>query len=397
MKKNYITHIVLEGSDGVGKSTVCSNIWRKYDGAYRVQVRGDISDYVYSKVYGRDFSSTERGLPFLYVLLTKDEKELRKQILDRAAKNSSLESELFAELEKVSEQKLFIAAAKAMKNDYHILHIDTSRLSIEKTINKVLLETTAYINALPSDREYNEFNKMYQKGCEQLNIDFAVKDNQPFFNNKKIMADAQLHNGFYETFDIDTFCPHNLIFSCAYKHEFLQTPKTIDFSYPINSKILVRPEIREYFDKFVSAGLTVQTSNTQYVDEHPLVKRFDKCFGDEYIAQISKSNATVYCARDLSYLEMMTVRPYEATLASQVLFVDSQSDPDCKILEQIHNNALLVDKLYCSPNNIVEKYLSLTVCEIDSILLNQQMWYSLRKHELFHDCLSGSFMKSKYD
>ena len=31
MKSKTITHIILEGCDGVGKDTICSKLWRKYD------------------------------------------------------------------------------------------------------------------------------------------------------------------------------------------------------------------------------------------------------------------------------------------------------------------------------------------------------------------------------
>ena len=207
---------------------------------------------------------------------------------------------------------------------------------------------------------------------EKLGFDFCVRNNQPYINNETIMADAQLHNGSYETFS-NKAMPHNFIFSLGYDHAQLDVPKTFDFCYIISSKIAVRPEINEYFAAFNEHGLSCITKETYN----------DKVFGDAYLKRIAQAKATVYCCRDLAYLKMITVRPYEAALSNQILFVDRQTDPNNEILQQIHGkNSELSNILYITPNTIYQKYSDLTTEQVTEILTNQLNWYKKLKQEI---------------
>lgn len=392
MKTKYITHIILEGTDGVGKDTIMANIWRKYNFKYRVYMRGELSDYVYAIKYHREFISTQSSLPFLYVLITKDKELIKQQIIKR---NLDVDEEL----DKLNDQDLFLECAEKMKNDYHIIIVDTSNLSIEDACNKVYNETMKYINHLNESvepDENNKFNEMYIKGAEKINCKWTVRNGQTFLNNEMIKADAQLHNGRFETYDNLTI-PHNLIFSLGYKmtkpisiKDF--NKKEYDFSYPINSKILVRKEIYDYI-KIITKTNTIYTTNSQYIPFDKNIYRFDKVFGDDYINEISKAKATFYCSRDLAYLEMMTVRCYEAVLANQIIFVDKQTDPYCKILNAIFNDEkdkLFIDLLYCDENSLIDNYNIIIHNEhyIEYILSKQRIWYNNLRDTLLREGLN---------
>lgn len=372
MKSKNITTIILEGSDGVGKDSVAHEMWQVHDKHFRVYVRGELSDYFYAKKYNRPFISTQRGLPFIYVLLTADKEILRKRICEREYES---EERLQEELEKVNDQEKIIKLLDEFSKDYHVITIDTSNKSIKEVAETVWTKVQEYQDNLAKDPEINEYNKMYKRGCDKLGLKFYVRDNQPFIDNNSIMADAQLHNGSYETFD-DKTMPHNFIFSLGYDDtEKIENTGEFDFSYIIGSKIAVRQEVNDYFTAFKSNNLSCMTRETYST----------KVFGNDYLKRIAKSKATVYCCRDLAYLEMITVRPYEAALASQIMFVDKQTDPECKILRQIYTESdelYIIDKLYVTPDTIAENYRSLTNDDIDMIITAQKRWYNKLKHQI---------------
>ena len=389
MKSKYINHIILEGCDGVGKDTICKNLWKKYDFKQRVYVRGEISDYVYAKKYNRPFISTQRNLPFLYIVLIGDEKIIKKNILNRKNKDENIKEEL----EKISDNKEFEKAADILKISYHIIKIYCKDKTIEELVNEIYSKSINYINNLSCDPEINDFNKLYKLGCEKCNINLKVRNNQPFFNNTMIMADAQLHNGSFETYS-DKKCPHNLIFSLAYtntKEEISKIKKDIDFCYPINSKILVRPEVYSYFCEFEKNNISFLTTDSQYIPKYKMCVRMDKCFGNKYINSTARCKATIYTARDLIDIKMITVRPYEATLADQIIFVDEITDENNEILNQIYNDksdfaSICKNLLRVNPSNICDNYKEvISNNELVSYILSQQhIWYDNLKNEIIN-------------
>ena len=374
MLSRTITTIILEGSDGVGKDTIAHEMWQNHLAKYRVYVRGELSDYVYAKKYGRAFHSTQRGLPFVYVVLLDSEDSIANKIKNRDGADAK-------DLKKISDQALFYDAVRQLRSDYHIITYSVYNKTPEECANEIYELVDNYANGLRNDDSINEYNQMYKKGCDMMGIKFSVKNNQPFFNNTMVMADAQLHNGSYERV-MDKKCPHNLIFSLAYSDTPKLSKKTFDFCYIIGSKINVRSEVRSYLAAFDNYDLTCMTKT-----DAP-----DKVFGDEYIERISKAKATIYTARDLASLEMITVRPYEAALANQILFVDEESDPDNKLLQQIHAHTKYAKLLRVNPDNIAYIYKSLTAEDINAILVHQHGWYNrLRK-----DCLDHAKQISEY-
>lgn len=377
MKSKNITHIILEGCDGVGKDTIKDKIWRAYNFQYRVYCRGEISDYVYAKKFNRKFISTQRGLPFLYVVLIGDEEIIEKHIKERAERLSWPSYLLEKELEKISDNKLFEKYATMLSKEYHILTIYCKDKDIHTLCVEIYDKTIEYINNLSTDIELNPFNKQYKLGCDKLKIKFDVRDNQPYMDDIRIMADAHLHTGAFETFD-NKDIPHNLIFCCGYDINLInkKVPKTVDFAYPINSKILQRLEVYEYYTEFEKNKISFLVTDSIYVPNYNYAKRMSKCFGDEYITRLATAKATIYTARDLVDIEMMTCRLYEGILANQIVFVDKFSDPDCKILKNIYkDNERLINLLYITPETIVKNYRALNDDDVNTILHAQQDWF----------------------
>lgn len=377
MKSKNITHIILEGCDGVGKDTIKDKIWRAYNFQYRVYCRGEISDYVYAKKFNRKFISTQRGLPFLYVVLIGDEEIIEKHIKERAERLSWSSDLLEKELEKISDNKLFEKYAVLLSKEYHILTIYCKDKDIHTLCTEIYDKTTEYINNLSTDIELTPFNTQYKLGCDKLKIKFDVRDNQPYMNDIRIMADAHLHTGAFETFD-NKDIPHNLIFCWGYDINLIdkKVPKTVDFAYPINSKILQRLEVYEYYTEFEKNKISFLVTDSIYVPNYNCAKRMGKCFGNEYITRLAIAKATIYTARDLVDIEMMTCRLYEGILANQIVFVDKLSDPDCKILKNIYNdNERLINLLYITPETVVKNYRALSDDDVDVILHTQQDWF----------------------
>lgn len=377
MKSKNITHIILEGCDGVGKDTIKDEIWRAYNFQYRVYCRGEISDYVYAKKFNRKFISTQRGLPFLYVVLIGDEEIIEKHIKERAERLSWPSDLLKKELEKISDNKLFEKYATLLSKEYHILTIYCKDKGIHTLCAEIYDKTIEYINNLSTDIELTPFNKQYKSGCDKLKIKFDVRDNQPYMDDIRIMADAHLHTGAFETFD-NKDIPHNLIFCCGYDINLIdkKVPKTVDFAYPINSKILQRLEVYEYYTEFEKNKISFLVTDSIYVPNYNCAKRMGKCFGDEYITRLATAKATIYTARDLVDIEMMTCRLYEGILANQIVFVDKLSDPDCKILKNIYkDNERLINLLYITPETIVKNYRALNDDDVNTILHAQQDWF----------------------
>ena len=377
MKSKNITHIILEGCDGVGKDTIKDEIWRAYNFQYRVYCRGEISDYVYAKKFNRKFISTQRGLPFLYVVLIGDEEIIEKHIKERAERLSWSSDLLEKELEKISDNKLFEKYAALLSKEYHILMIYCKDKDIYSLCAEIYDKTTEYINNLSTDIELTPFNTQYKSGCDKLKIKFDVRDNQPYMNDIRIMADAHLHTGAFETFD-NKDIPHNLIFCYGYDINLIdkKVPKTVDFAYPINSKILQRLEVYEYYTEFEKNKISFLVTDSIYVPNYKYAKRMSKCFGNEYITRLAIAKATIYTARDLVDIEMMTCRLYEGILANQIVFVDKLSDPDCKILKNIYNNnERLINLLYITPETVVKNYQALSDDDVDTILHTQRDWF----------------------
>ena len=379
MKSRNITNIIIEGANGVGKTTLQQNLLKHYNYTIPVYDRGEFSNFVYSKIYNRPFSAMQRHLPFLYIFLYCDKKQLAERINNREDKS---------DLDKLDEQDLFLDYLDEFKRDYHVIEIDTTNMTQNDVLNEAILLIEDYVEKLKNDpiESYSSWNKAYAQCCKKYGHDFYVRDNQPYFDGFPLMAETNLHNGRYETFT-DKSVPHNLIYCQQYSQKPYITRKSEDFVYIINSKIHSRQEVYDYYDTFVKNNLTCITGVDAKYD-NPLIKPCERVFGDDYIKVLSRARATVYIGRKMEYLKYVSTRLYESILADNIIFVDKLSDLNSDILKQIHNNdEELIELLTVTPENIVNKYEYLLKCPnvVLKILLNQKNYYINLKEEVLHE------------
>lgn len=130
MKK--FSHIILEGVDGIGKNTLMNLLWPHFHGEKHVYCRGDISNWVYAQKYGRKFIPIQKDLDFLYIILIGPTERIKKQIKSRPYDNDE------NELNKISDQKIFIDAYNELKDIYNIILIDIRWLESTQIINLIL-------------------------------------------------------------------------------------------------------------------------------------------------------------------------------------------------------------------------------------------------------------------
>lgn len=371
MRYKNVHNLVIEGPDGVGKTTLIMGLFERYNYRYMCYHRGELSNYIFAEKYGRPFTATQRHLPFLNIVLLCEPSVLAKRIMDRGAET---DDDVQMELEKVDDNKLFERYARKFENDYDIFVIDTTDLSPQDVLNKVCNELDRRFEEDVKDSEVSEWNKRYQIACDKYNLDFKVIDNQPYIEGKPIMVESTLHNGLYETFTDKRF-PDNLLYSLAYEHKYRDTKKKYAFNYVINSKIKRRPEIYEYYHTIIHNGFKCLISDNPLIADNKNFVRIGRVFGEEFIDALSETEATIYCARDLEYLKLQTARLYESILANNIVFVDKLSDTQCDILKAIHNDERLINLLYVTPNTIISKYAQLTYNDKQQILQNQRNYY----------------------
>lgn len=379
MKSRNITTIIAEGTDGVGKTELIYQLFKIYNYRYMVYHRGELSNLFYALKYNRPFAVTQNGLPFLHILLTCDKTELATRIKLRGERLKQSTSEIKEELSKIDDQDEFIKLAQAMSDDYHIIIVDTTGLSIEEVGLKVAKRINMYIESLEDDNTISEWNKTYKESCDKLSLSFTSKDNQPYINNVPFMSELTCQNGVYERFDNRDY-PDNLIFAMNYsinESDINKIIKTDDFAYIINSKIKRRPEVYDYYGAFIKHNKSCLVSDNDLIPYDVLLKRQSRQFGNDFIKTLAKAKATVYTARDLAHLKMQTARLYEAILAKQIVFVDGMSDYDCDILKQIHKDKSIIDMLYTTPYEICDAYdiIINDKCLYHTIIDAQTKWY----------------------
>ena len=370
MKSKNITTLVLEGVDGVGKSTIIDRLFKYYDYKYMLYHRGELSNLVYAKKFKRQFTTTQVGLPFLHILLTADEATLQERIWFRSANGQ----EAMEDFDKMKDQDTFIAMAKLMKPNYHIIIHNTTGETVEETVKSLVNEINSYVESLDIDESVSPWNTQYELGCKKLGLDFKVRDNQPYINDIAFMSELTCQNGVYETY-ADKKYPDNLIFAYGYDEPKLEK-KVYDFQYIINSKIKQRPEVYEYYQAMIDDNKTCQISESRLIEDNDCFARIPRQFGNSFISTLSKSKATVYTSRDLEYLELQTARLYEAILADNIVFVDKLTDPQNKILSQIHSSIPIQYLLRVEPENLIDSY-NVVMKDKDlqkQILKNQHRW-----------------------
>lgn len=362
-----------EPDDGF-MSRLTTDVSYRLNDRYLVKYDGDITEYVCAEREHRVPNKYLHNVPALHVVL-----------YDKTS-NGILNERNAA----------YVRAAALLKDEYNIITIETSNMTYDEVVDTITNEVKKFVSALPTDKEINGFNELYKKGAEKYGLKVTIRDNQPYLENQQFMADFQYHNGLYETFE-DKSMPDTLLYVAAYNNtETDMSNKTIDFQYPINSKILFRPEVKDYV-KHISDSLTLLTTESHYLDDVANMKNvtmFCKVFGDDYIKQLSRTKATIITNRELAHTEMMTARWYEAVLANTVIFVDKITDPYSKVLKQIHSdNEKLIDLLTVIPETIVNNYLTVIndAQLVKQILDAQHKWFNKLLSEIDAEKIKKAF------
>lgn len=360
MKSRNVSIIFIEycETDDNFLARLCNDVSYKLNDRYLVKYDGDVTEYVCAKREGKVPIKHLHNVPALHVVL-----------YDKTS-NSFLNKLNAA----------YVSAAAALKDEYNIIELEISDATYDEVVKLIVDKVKEFVTNLPVDKEINQFNELYKKGAEKYGLKFSVRENQPYLENQSFMADFQYHNGLYETFD-DKSMPDTLLYAAAYKNTAANMGgKKFDFQYPINSKILFRPEVKDYV-KHISDSLSLLTTESHYLDDvanMENVAMFGKVFGDDYIKQLSTAKATIITNRELANTEMVTARWYEAVLANCVIFVDKLTDIHSKMLHQIHgDNEELIEKLTVIPETIVNNYIDVTSDHmlVKRILDAQHKWF----------------------
>lgn len=351
-----------------------NSIRRKLNNRFLIELNGDVTEYVKAEHEGRVPNKYLHNVPALHVVLY--EKSSNEYVYNNNLK--------------------YIHAAEVLKNEYNIITIDHTDMVSDELEDEIVKRVKEFVEKLPKDKEINAFNELYKKGAEKYGLKVTVRDNQPYLENQMFMADFQYHNGLYETFE-DKSMPDTLLYAAAYENTTTNTEgKQFDFQYPINSKILFRPEVK-YYIKHISDSLTLTTTESHYLDDVANMKNvnmFGKVFGDDYIKKLSKAKATIITNRELAHTEMMTARWYEAVLANTVIFADYITDPHSKVLKQIHgNDEQLIDKLTVVPETIVNSYNEVMSDKelVKTILDRQHAWFNKLLSEIDAEKIKKAF------
>lgn len=371
LKNRQFNTLIVEGPDCELKQQFIEKLHDYFQGQYLVITHGDLYEQVYALKHNIVPTRHTHGMQVKYILfdIEQDNEEYMKEL------------SLYKKVVK-----------KLPASEYDIVNI-AKKDTLNETVGDIGFRIS-FENSIRSDEEFNKFNLMYKTGCEKYRLNWKVVDDQPYLNDRQIMADYQYHNGSYETYT-DKSIPDTLLYSAAYTNtkschiaDFMK--KKYDVQYPINSKIKYRPDAQDYI-KAIIKSLTLYTSKSSYVDEivsdctneeKAKIHTFDKVFCDDYIKELSQAKTTIITNREFAHTEMMTARWYEAVLANCVIFVDEQTDPESKVLKQIYGkNSMFIQMLTVTPETYVDSVKQIISApteyqSIEEILNAQHAWYN---------------------
>lgn len=360
--KNYnISHVIIEGCDGVGKSTLLFGLQKKFNRiGPSFRDRGELSDFVYAKKFGRNIVSVNQcHLPFLYVLVVKKEEEIREQLRHRAKLHPEFEKDLEEELDAVLDQKEFINLLPEFAVDHHVLCCDLSGKTIEESIDFVYNEILKFISKLPKDVANSTTHFILQSAAAKKNWRFYSINGQPYFNSKMAILDPDKHNGVYETVHDKTY-PVSLMFAS----EFEKYVKDCD-----------------KFDNKVNILDNRITLNKIGID---LKEHTDDVFAamQDYMNLLNNTSCVAYYTR-YGYRHCVSPLLYMAAMANTVIFFDQALTHECEVLKQIyeHDPKLMEYVVFFGEKSLEEKKKAVFEDENvkKAILFAQKQWYLVCK------------------
>ena len=138
MRYRNVRNLIIEGPDGVGKTTLINGLFKHYNYKYMCYHRGELSNRLFAKKFKRPFYETQRGLPFIYIVLVADSEDLKSRIIRRAKDEDWAIDDLQKELETVKYAHEYLGLADEMSDNYDIYVINTSGRSEDQVLELVI-------------------------------------------------------------------------------------------------------------------------------------------------------------------------------------------------------------------------------------------------------------------
>ena len=138
MRYRNVRNLIIEGPDGVGKSTLIEGLFNYYNYKYMCYHRGELSNRLFAEKFKRPFYETQRGLPFIYIVLAANDEDLKNRILRRAEDEGWQDADLQKELKTVEYSHEYLLLANEMLEDYDIHIVNTSGKTESQVLESVV-------------------------------------------------------------------------------------------------------------------------------------------------------------------------------------------------------------------------------------------------------------------
>lgn len=358
---NNISHVVIEGCDGVGKSTLLFGLQKKFNRiGPSFRDRGELSDFVYAKKFGRSVVSVNQcHLPFLYVLITKSEDEIRKQLERRAQIDPVAAKDLSEELDAIKDQSLFMDVFHEFKVDHHAIMCNLTGKTIDESIDFVYDKINEYIDHLPKDCADSTTHFILSSAACKKQWRFHSINGQPYFNSKMAILDPDKHNGVYET--------------------------VTDKTYPIS--LMYAAEFEPYVKDRVKTDKNLAiVDNRVFLDDHEVILPehiTNIMTGMEGFMNVFNTSSCVEYYTRYGYRHGVSPMLYLAAMTNTVIFFDQRHTLQMDIYQQIYKNheELIKYVTFISKDSLKEKKKDVFDNENikKAILFAQKQWYLVNK------------------
>ena len=358
---NNISHVVIEGCDGVGKSTLLFGLQKKFNRiGPSFRDRGELSDFVYAKKFGRSVVSVNQcHLPFLYVLITKSEDEIRKQLERRAQIDPVAAKDLSEELDAIKDQRLFMDVFHEFKVDHHAIMCNLTGKTIDESIDFVYDKINEYLEHLPKDCADSTTHFILSSAACKKQWRFHSINGQPYFNSKMAILDPDKHNGVYET--------------------------VTDKTYPIS--LMYAAEFEPYVKDRVKIDKNLAiVDNRVFSDDHEVILPehiTNIMTGMEGFMNVFNTSSCVEYYTRYGYRHGVSPMLYLAAMTNTVIFFDQRHTLQMDIYQQIYKNheELIKYVTFISKDSLKEKKKDVFDNENikKAILFAQKQWYLVNK------------------
>lgn len=138
MKYKNVRNLIIEGPDGVGKTTLIKGLFKHYNYKYMCYHRGELSNRLFAEKFKRPFYETQRGIPFIYIVLAANDEDLKNRIIRRAEDEHWQDADLQKELKTVEYSHEYLLLANEMFEDYDIYVVNTSGKTEDQVLESVI-------------------------------------------------------------------------------------------------------------------------------------------------------------------------------------------------------------------------------------------------------------------